>query len=291
VIGETHTGAQGPEVKPVGYLKITGTGRYTSENAASVTVGKPLEPNLNLTTETDQNDPPAKKKKPHLVTGLDLLSLGSQTRADARRAHEGHDRRPEGARARQGRAREALKTATGKQKVEVERELTDVQKKINSITTDRYQAEMKKLADATKKHLDEAKQAVTEKKAAFEQAFQGLATQALDAFDRETQTKLKALQVTVGRRRNRLVPVRRRRHEDADRAAARRPGAREDGRRPAEADRRREQGARRREAERGRVRRRLREAQAAAAAGSRRRSLRPEDGRARAAGAGRAHRR
>jgi cell wall-associated NlpC family hydrolase len=90
VIGETHTGAQGPEVKPVGYLKITGTGRYTaSENAASVTVGKPLEPNLNLTTETDQNDPAAKKKKPHLVTGLDLLSLGSQTRSrvpSARRA-------------------------------------------------------------------------------------------------------------------------------------------------------------------------------------------------------------
>jgi hypothetical protein len=57
---------------------------------------------------------------------------------------------------------------------------------------------MKKLADSTKKHLDEAKKAVTEKKAAFEQAFQGLATQALDAFDRETQTKLKALQVTVG---------------------------------------------------------------------------------------------
>lgn len=39
VIGETHTGAAGPETWPVGYLKITGTGRYVATGKSGTSGG------------------------------------------------------------------------------------------------------------------------------------------------------------------------------------------------------------------------------------------------------------
>jgi cell wall-associated NlpC family hydrolase len=55
VIGETHTGASGPEVKPVNYLKITGTGRYTAseQNTGSTSSTKPPPPPPTATKLTD----------------------------------------------------------------------------------------------------------------------------------------------------------------------------------------------------------------------------------------------
>lgn len=68
VIGETHTGASGPEIKAVNYMPITGTGRYWPRKGAHTTVpqtgaddtaaaaGVPTKPKVNVPSKVGTTD-------------------------------------------------------------------------------------------------------------------------------------------------------------------------------------------------------------------------------------------
>jgi hypothetical protein len=101
VIGETHTGASGPEVKPVGYMKITGTGRYVAtENASTVPAG-----GMPGTTPTPSAAPTKS------TSALDAIVAGGTSKAKGKKATRplGHRpplrRRSDGPRARRGDTR------------------------------------------------------------------------------------------------------------------------------------------------------------------------------------------
>lgn len=156
---------------------------------------KPTQPAAPPHDATD--DLTATQKKPTIVTGLSLLTVGAQTaitKADRTKGTTDDIAAYERALAE---LRAKLKKTSGEQRLEVEKEITDIQGRIDSIKTTRYQAQMDKIVAATRKAIDDAKQVVQQKRSAFEGAFQTLAGKALDAFDAETRRKLDQLQVTV----------------------------------------------------------------------------------------------
>jgi cell wall-associated NlpC family hydrolase len=83
VIGETHTGASGPEIKAVGYMPITGTGRYAgaaSDTGGSVNLATAGGIDTTSGSSVDLNTllGLGKPKNGKVLTGSRLLSAGLQ---------------------------------------------------------------------------------------------------------------------------------------------------------------------------------------------------------------------
>jgi cell wall-associated NlpC family hydrolase len=212
VIGETHTGASGPEVKPVGYMKITGTGRYVAtENASTVPAGgmpgTTPTPSAAPTKSTSALDAivaggtsKAKGKKGHVLSGMGLLSGAVRTglaRAEGTPGDADDLRELERARAE---LEKKLRDAHGKQRVAIEEELGKTNKAIDVI--EKRHADARARADkaayaarvsAFKAHLDALKRAADEKRQAFETAFGLLAQKELAGFDRQTSLGVASL--------------------------------------------------------------------------------------------------